>query len=503
MKNPGAELDATQISAEGGWSLTAGPGSAGAVAAPAPGERGFVTGRTDLLPSPAGWLTLLTAAAALALLPILASAPSVRAAPLQATLETAVTCVALAAAWLMQTRFSDSRRLRDLLAMAAVGTLGLINLCDQVLPGAIGSPTGRTLGTAQLCGQLLVAGLFAAAAFTSTERLVTRPRHLTATAAGASIAGVAAATLIGFVLDPATLARAHTAAPSLLSDPLAFALSVPAIALLGCSGVRLASRDGHLVRDRTLETLAIASVLLAAAGLYQLVDGLTPIGTVAPTQLPRMIAFALVLLAALRHEPQVRTRTATAAALAERRRIARDLHDRLAQDLAFIAAYGPALSEEMGEDHPIVIAARRALAISRSTITELSDPAGATTAESLEAVAQELRHQFDVAVAVNVALDADLEPRARQHVARISREAIANAARHGGARNVSVSLSRLELAVVLRIVDDGCGLEDSAGAATPEGFGLGSMRERAAALGGYLSVHQPRRGGTEVEVVFR
>jgi signal transduction histidine kinase len=68
---------------------------------------------------------------------------------------------------------------------------------------------------------------------------------------------------------------------------------------------------------------------------------------------------------------------------------------------------------------------------------------------------------------------------------------------------VSVSLTRPELAVVLRVVDDGCGLADVEGAVTAEGFGLASMRERAAALGGDLSVHQPRHGGTELEVVFR
>jgi signal transduction histidine kinase len=209
-------------------------------------------------------------------------------------------------------------------------------------------------------------------------------------------------------------------------------------------------------------------------------------------------------VAATRHEPQARARVAEAAALAERRRVARDLHDGLAQDLAFIAAHGPALSDELGDDHPLVIAARRALAISRSTISELCDPAEATATQALEAVAQELREQFDVAIAVNVAGDVDVEPRAREHLARISREAIANAVRHGGARNVSVSLTLLERATVLRVVDDGRGLDDVvSGTATPEGFGLGSMRERAAAIGGYLSLHQPRHGGTELEVVFR
>jgi signal transduction histidine kinase len=144
---------------------------------------------------------------------------------------------------------------------------------------------------------------------------------------------------------------------------------------------------------------------------------------------------------------------------------------------------------------------RRALAVSRNTISELSDPAGATAHESLEAVAQELRDRFDVAIAVDTHLDADLPPHSREHVTRIAREAIANAARHGEARNVIVSLRTEASGVALRVVDDGRGI-GADGEAVLEGFGLRSMRERAAALGGHLSVRPARRGGTELEVVL-
>ena len=85
---------------------------------------------------------------------------------------------------------------------------------------------------------------------------------------------------------------------------------------------------------------------------------------------------------------------------------------------------------------------------------------------------------------------------------RIAREAIANAARHGGARNVIVSLRQTETGTALRIVDDGCGIAGAQLLPTSDGFGLRSMRERAAALGGQLNVRQPRKGGTELEVVL-
>jgi signal transduction histidine kinase len=214
------------------------------------------------------------------------------------------------------------------------------------------------------------------------------------------------------------------------------------------------------------------------------------------------MAWGLIFVMAVALERRARRSLARAAALAERRRVARDLHDGLAQDLALIAAHGPQMSRELGEEHPVVVAARRALAISRSTISDLADPAGTSTAEALHAVAQELRERFDVAIAVNAQIDDPLAAGTREHLSRIAREAIANAARHGQARNVLVSLRRAEFGLALRVVDDGCGIAPADGGAVPEGFGLRSMRERAGALGGSLTVRRVPEGGTELEVVL-
>jgi signal transduction histidine kinase len=215
-----------------------------------------------------------------------------------------------------------------------------------------------------------------------------------------------------------------------------------------------------------------------------------------------VLASALIFAVAVIMERRVRARVAKAAALAERRRVARDLHDGLAQDLALIAAHGPQMARELGEEHPVVVAARRALSISRSTISDLSDPAGASTAEALDAVAQELRERFDVAIAVNAEVDDPLADPVREHLSRIAREAIANAARHGQARNVLVSLRRAQFGLALRVVDDGCGIPSDDDGTVREGFGLRSMRERAGALGGSLTVRRVPQGGTELEVVL-
>jgi signal transduction histidine kinase len=182
--------------------------------------------------------------------------------------------------------------------------------------------------------------------------------------------------------------------------------------------------------------------------------------------------------------------------------VAQDLHDGLAQDLAIIVAHGRQMAEHLGGEHPLAVAASRALSVSRDTISDLSDLSHVRPREALEAVGQELGSLYGVAVAVSVHPDVELATAAREQVLRIAREAIANAARHGHAQNVLVSLKRTASGLVLKVQDDGDGILGPAGPA-PEGFGMGTMRERAASLGGFLAVRAPGGGGTELRVVFQ
>jgi signal transduction histidine kinase len=209
----------------------------------------------------------------------------------------------------------------------------------------------------------------------------------------------------------------------------------------------------------------------------------------------------VIFAAALRGHRELRAAVARAAAAAERRRVAQDLHDGLAQDLAFIAAQGAKMADEFGDEHPVMQAARHALAVSRDTISELSEFTSSSTREALEAIAHELSGRFRVGVVVDVNPDVVLDAETRDHVSRITREAIANAARHGNAQRVLVSVKRTTEATVLRVVDDGFGITSGPNAPR-EGFGFRSMRDRAAALNGVLTVRSGLPRGTELEVVF-
>ncbi len=435
---------------------------------------------------------------AFALRTVSVNAPAVRAA-----VEMTLTLFALAGAWLLRTQFAHTRRLRDLLLLGGFLALGLMNFGTAALPAALNLRTGAYFPAAEFWGSLAVGAIFAAAACVPSHRSVTGFRHPLAVTSLLGLAALVVAAVGGLLLggqgQEATTGAATGAGA--LTHPQLLVLALAAAGPLAYAATGFARRY-RIEVDRGAALLAIAMMLFASVSMSHLVTLSASPGRVGPGEGLRIIAFALLLAAAASTERRVRARLARSAALAERRRVARDLHDGLAQDLAFIAAHGPLIAQEMGDEHPVVIAARRALEISRNTISELSDPQGATAHESLEAVAQELRDRFHVAIAVDAQLDADLPSAAREHVSRIAREAIANAARHGGARNVIVSLRNAPSGVALRVVDDGCGIAGADGEAAPEGFGLSSMRERAAALGGHLSVRPARRGGTELEVVL-
>ncbi len=413
-----------------------------------------------------------------------------------------MTMLALTAASLFRGQFANSRRLSDLLLFGTALTMGLTALWVGALPAALDLRVSTHFAAAGLWSQLLVGAMFAAAALASTDRLVVGARHPVLATAALSIAGVVAAALGGVLVHAQVVGvQVHDkdSVVQVLGHSVGLTIVLSATALLALAATKFARRHRP---GRTDEAgpLAAAALMLAAASFYQLTPGSLPPGQIGPGQLLMACAFGVILIVAVRRDFQARDRMTRAAALAERRRVARDLHDGLAQDLALIAVHGELIAQDMGDAHPMVIAARRALSLSRSTISELSDPAGATADEALEAVAQEFRERFGVAITVEATCDRELAPEAQEQVSRIAREAIANAARHGGAKHVVVSLRDVDTGVSLRVVDDGCGIGDVDAAS--EGFGLRSIRERTDALGGYLTLRRLRKRGTELEVVL-
>jgi signal transduction histidine kinase len=441
---------------------------------------------------------ILAAAALIALLLPLIIPPRVDHLPtLHAALETTLASFSIATSGLLLRQYDRRRRLTDLLLAGAVSTMALLNLAVIAVPAILDLNPGGQFASTGRWGILFVGCTLVGAAWASPHRLVTNLRHPVWTAVGLSMALVTAAELVGHALAVSpTVGSVHASTPAWAAD-LRMVIVLAGIALLLLAAVGFSRR--RLDRGGEFgDLLAAATILLAGAGFSHLLVNGAP-GQVSQSLTLRILAIGLVLVAAAREEMCERRATTRAIALAERRRVARDLHDGLAQDLALIAAHTPRMARDLGHEHPVAVAARRALDISRGAISELSDPAGASTRESIDAVAEELRDRFDAKIFVDTQLDEELPPATRETVTRITREAIANAARHGKARRIVVSLTGNSSGVALRVVDDGRGGLGGNGSFT-EGFGLRSMRERASDLGGYLRLQPARHGGTELEV---
>jgi signal transduction histidine kinase len=182
------------------------------------------------------------------------------------------------------------------------------------------------------------------------------------------------------------------------------------------------------------------------------------------------------------------------AVAAERRRLARELHDGVVQELGWIRS---AAVRKLDHDE-IVVAADRALADARQLI---DGDVRTWSGEEPLVVAVERRVR-DVAAGHDVRLHLELDDSTsvatarRQDLVRLAGEAVSNAVRHGGPTAVWVQLEP----GLLHVRDDGRGFEpDTAGT---QGHGLTSMRERAEELGGRLTVTSTPGAGTTVEVVW-
>jgi signal transduction histidine kinase len=231
------------------------------------------------------------------------------------------------------------------------------------------------------------------------------------------------------------------------------------------------------------------------------------IGTVIMTSIRRREKLAALVaeLAATRAESARLSREAGAAA--ERERLAREIHDTLAQGFTSIVALAQAVEPELDGDtaaakrHVELIrsTARENLAEARAMVTELT-PA-ALDEGSLPAVIgrQCERLSAETGVAVTMRSEDELPPLGMATdvvLLRAAQEAFANVRRHARASTVSVELSKAEGCVRLSVADNGIGLGDE----HTEGFGLRGMRTRAEQVGGTMSVTPTPGGGTTVKV---
>jgi two-component system NarL family sensor kinase len=199
---------------------------------------------------------------------------------------------------------------------------------------------------------------------------------------------------------------------------------------------------------------------------------------------------------------------ARAARSGERTRLAREIHDTLAQDLTAIALQLESALRDVPRDSPAVprIAtalevARNAMAQARASVLSLrADPLeGRPLATALAALARRITSETGVRVTLHERGETALPYEVEGELFRIASEALANARRHADPSRVEIELAGDEGAVVLTVRDDGAGFDPAARDA--DRYGLRGMEERARLAGGRLRIVSQPSGGTLVEAV--
>jgi signal transduction histidine kinase len=198
--------------------------------------------------------------------------------------------------------------------------------------------------------------------------------------------------------------------------------------------------------------------------------------------------------------------------LEERARLAREIHDTLAQGFVGISsqldAVAMCMPDETSPARKYLDLARRmarhSLTEARRSVMDLR--ASALEGQDLAAALQSGTRMWTAGSGVDVDVDVDgerceLPQEMEQHLLRIAQEAVTNVLKHAGASRIWIKLHTEARKLYLRIKDNGHGFEQDGVFASLGGhFGLIGMRERAERLGGELHLASHPGEGTEVEV---
>jgi signal transduction histidine kinase len=234
------------------------------------------------------------------------------------------------------------------------------------------------------------------------------------------------------------------------------------------------------------------------------------------------LAFFVVLLAGINAESRsdlralrsayaaldrLRISEAERATLEERTRLARELHDGLAQDLWFAKLKHERLVPHVPEDQKELAAeVTQALdsAISEAKQAVVTMRAGEDRDRPLEELMSRTLDDFAARSGVRADFSAadlpsSLAPRTQVEVLRVLQEALTNVRKHADATVVRVAAEATDGVLHLVIMDNGRGFrpEESSG----DGLGLQGMKERARLMGGEMRVHSEPSGGTTVELL--
>lgn len=363
----------------------------------------------------------------------------------------------------------------------AVAAIVAVALLDHRYPGHV-------------IGAAIALSAMAAVVLTFGRRVTRLPERDWRT--DAFVCAVVGLWILAMLASPVSIAAVLATYPVVFSTlPLRTALVVTTIINLVPLGMLLLTNG---IRSPNLP-MAVAITLVGVVA--------TPvIGTVITTSMKqrRQLALLVAELAATRAESARFSREAGTAA--ERERLAREIHDTLAQGFTSIVMLAQAVEPELETD---TAAARRHVELIGATARENLAEARAMVAELTPSPLEEplpaaIQRQSDRLAAetnatVTVRIDGDLPAQSMASdvvLLRAAQEAFANIRKHAHASTVTVELSPSDSGVRLTVTDNGIGLDSR----HPEGFGLRGMRSRVAQVGGAMTVSTAAGGGTTLTV---
>lgn len=207
-----------------------------------------------------------------------------------------------------------------------------------------------------------------------------------------------------------------------------------------------------------------------------------------------------------RTRAELATERHEAGVLAERTRLATEIHDTLAQGFTSILMLAQAAREPAAADESLALierTARENLAEARSLVAALAPAAldGTTLPEALRRLASRHREETRTPVSVSVHGTPAPHPDTDVVLLRVAQETLANVRRHATAGTVALELRYDDGGATLLVRDDGVGF-DPATLAANGGYGLRGMRHRVEQSGGTVAVSSEPGSGTTVEVTL-
>jgi len=408
------------------------------------------------------------------------------------------TMVALAAglvAVLAGVRFSvDGRRL-DWLLCAGFSLAAGSTFCFGIAPVLGNEQLHRREQWALIWGRVLAGALIAAAAF-ARARTANRRRELV------ELLLFVPAVLLLLWMFAESLGAAlpslnvpDRGQPGLLTAMLAARALASLLAVVGF-GLRFRARGNDLDR-----WLALGATLLLFADLYYVHSPLSSSRFVSTGDFLRLLAYAVLLVGVWR---AIRSAEFGRAVAEERARVAREIHDGLAQYLFAVSTHATML--ENGADPETTLPQLKEAAVAaqqeaRFAILALSSASGtAPFGAALRRYVDFLTADGELEVDLEIDENVRLAPDEQIEVFRIVQEGLANARKHAGARHAEVRIGLRGDERVVTVVDDGAGFDDVTATA---GQGLRNMKARSASIGGGFRLRSRPGRGTALEVVLR